>query len=169
MASPLVLRVILAKDNAEKVILPSRPETVHELKLELKSRLHLTGDFRLQFKDPDFNLALINLVNMSDLPSRATITLTNLEESPNNRTEESAVPSVSSPARTYTRSDTWVVPNDVEYILNEGNVAFARDGRTMKPTTVDLRSTTFWSVLLPKCTDMKPIQVVSRLQRLPSH
>lgn len=137
MASPLVLRVILGKDNAEKVILPVRPETVDELKLELKNLLHLTSDFRLQFEDPDFDLALINLVNMSDLPSRATITITNLEESPNNRTEESAVLPVSSPARTYTRSDAFVVPKfsyDVEHVLNEGNVAFARDGRTIKPT-----------------------------------
>lgn len=69
----LKLRVILDDVNAERLILPSRPETVQALISEMKDKLNLTYDFHLQFEDPEFNNALNNLVNMEDLPPKATI------------------------------------------------------------------------------------------------
>ncbi|KAG9329019.1 hypothetical protein JZ751_008405 [Albula glossodonta] len=71
----LKLRVILDEVNAERVILPSRPETVQALISEMKDKLNLTYDFRLQFEDPEFDNALNNLVNMEDLPAKATVKL----------------------------------------------------------------------------------------------
>lgn len=69
----LKLRVILDKDNAEKLILPSRPNSVQALIDEIKSRLNFTFDFRLQFHDPDFDNALCNLVKIEDLPAIASV------------------------------------------------------------------------------------------------
>ncbi|KAL7874520.1 hypothetical protein SRHO_G00054900 [Serrasalmus rhombeus] len=80
MATQLKLRVILDDENAEKLILPSRPETVNDLIFEVKNKLELTYDIRLQFQDPDFDNALCNLVNMEDLPSKATIKIVRLVE-----------------------------------------------------------------------------------------
>ena len=66
-----MLRVILDDENAEKVILPSHPETVNDLISEIKNKFNLTCDFRVQFEDPDFDNALCNLVNIEDLPSKS--------------------------------------------------------------------------------------------------
>lgn len=76
----LKLRVILDDVNAERLVLPSRPETVHTLIFEVKNKLNLTYDFRLQFEDPEFDNALFNLVNIEDLPSKATIKIIRLIE-----------------------------------------------------------------------------------------
>lgn len=59
----LKLRVILAYVNAERLILPSRPETENALICEV-DKLNVAYDFRLQFQDPEFDNALCNLVNM---------------------------------------------------------------------------------------------------------
>lgn len=69
----LRLRVILDDVNAERLILPSRPETVNALIIEIKNKLNLAYDFWLQFQDPEFDNALCNLVNIEDLSSKATI------------------------------------------------------------------------------------------------
>ena len=76
----LKLRVILDDVNAERLILPSRPETINALISEVKSKLNLLYEFRLQFQDPEFDNALCNLVNMEDLPSKATIQVVRLIE-----------------------------------------------------------------------------------------
>ncbi len=77
----LKLRVILDDVSAERLILPSRPETVNALICEVKDKLNLAYDFRLQFQDPEFDNALRNLVNMEDLPSKATVKIVRVIES----------------------------------------------------------------------------------------
>lgn len=70
----LKLRVIFGDDKAERLTLPSRPKTVDALIFQIKQKWDLAYDFRLQFEDPEFDNALISLVNMEDLPSsKATI------------------------------------------------------------------------------------------------
>ena len=46
----LKLRVVLDDVNAERLILPSRPETINALISEVKNKLNLMYEFRLQFK-----------------------------------------------------------------------------------------------------------------------
>lgn len=74
-------RVILDEVSAERLNLPSRPETVTGLITELKNKLNLKYDFRLQFQDPEFDNALCNLVNMEDLPPKATVKIVKVMES----------------------------------------------------------------------------------------
>ena len=71
-ATALKLRVILDDVSAERLFLPSHPETVNTLIFKAKDKLNLDYDFRLQFQDPEFDNALCNLVNIEDLPSKAT-------------------------------------------------------------------------------------------------
>ena len=63
-----------------RVILPSRPETVQALIFEMKDKLNLTYDFCLQFEDPEFNNSLNNVVNMEDLPAKATVKMVRVIE-----------------------------------------------------------------------------------------
>ncbi|CAB1431595.1 unnamed protein product [Pleuronectes platessa] len=70
----LRLRVILDDRNAERLILPSRLETVNALILEVKDKLNLAYDFRLQFQDPEFDNALSNYtMSISIGISRGTV------------------------------------------------------------------------------------------------
>lgn len=135
------LRVILDDVNAERLILPTRPETVNALILEVKDKLNLAYDFRLQFQDPEFDNALCNLVNIEDLPSKATIKILRVIESDlsSTSTDDTSLLSdnTESPERLCRWPDIFVVPNfsyEVEYTLREGNSANTRDGSTVRLT-----------------------------------
>lgn len=65
--STLKLRVIIDPTSTHKVVLPSRPETLSDLFLHLKTNLNVSYDFRLQFEDPDFGNALCDLENTKQL------------------------------------------------------------------------------------------------------
>ncbi|CAL9694944.1 unnamed protein product [Knipowitschia caucasica] len=141
MDSSLRLRVVLGAENAEKFILPSYPETVDDLIKEIMTRFKLTFDFRLQFEDPDFDGALCNLVNIEDLPSKATVKVVakaDLDTS-SCSTDDSSILSDSTDSSD--RNSGWpfhfVVPTfsyDVEHILREGNVAFTNEGKSQRIT-----------------------------------
>ncbi|XP_063054304.1 sterile alpha motif domain-containing protein 3-like isoform X2 [Engraulis encrasicolus] len=146
MASPLKLRVILADDNAEILVLPSRPSTVDELVSEIKTRFGLVYDFRLQYEDPDFN-AFCNLVSIDSLPSIATVKVIHVIElnlSPVDldvssiSTDDTVI--LSSPERSC-RTEVWpeyfTVPSftyEVEYILSQGNTAYEKEAKPLKLT-----------------------------------
>lgn len=141
----LKLRVILDDVNAERLVLPSRPETVHTLIFEVKNKLNLTYDFRLQFEDPEFDNALCNLVNIEDLPSKATIKIIRLIESDQSSTStddtlllsDSTDSSLIAPDRLCRWPEVFVVPTfsyEVEYALREGNSAFVKDEEMIRLT-----------------------------------
>lgn len=89
------LRVILDDVSAERLILPSRPETVNAHIFKVKDKLNLDYDFRLQFQDTEFDNALCNLVNIEDLPSKATIKIVRIIESDlsSTSTDDTVLPS----------------------------------------------------------------------------
>lgn len=137
----LKLRVVLDDVNAERLILPSRPETVNALIFEVKNKLNLDYDFRLQFQDPEFDNALCNLVNMEDLPSKATIKIVRFVELDlsSTSTDDTVLLSdnTDSPERLCRWPEIFVVPTfsyEVEYALREGNSAFVREGKTVRLT-----------------------------------
>jgi len=56
-----------------KLTLPSGiPKTIEELKIEIKKQCGVTGDFRLQYLDTDFE-DYVNLTSTVDLKDKATI------------------------------------------------------------------------------------------------
>lgn len=140
MASPLKLLIILDDQNAEKLILPSPPETVDDLISEIKTKFDLLYDFRLQYEDPDFNNALCNLVNIEDLPSIATVkvvSLTDLDLSSTSTDDTVILSVIDSPERSCSWPDHFTVPTftyEVEFILSEGNTAYEQEGKPLKLT-----------------------------------
>ena len=136
----LKLRVILDDVNAERVILPSRPETVQALISEIKDKFNLTYDFCLQYEDPEFNNALNNLVNMEDLTAKATIKIVRVIESDlsSTSTDDTVLLSdnTDSPERLCRWPAIFVVPTfsyEVEYMLRESNSALG-EGKTVRLT-----------------------------------
>ncbi|MGH0120457.1 UNVERIFIED_CONTAM: hypothetical protein FKN15_066344 [Acipenser sinensis] len=71
----LKLRVIVEADSIRKITLDTRPESVDDLKSILKDKLKLDADFSLQCEDPDFDGELISLVDIDELPQKATLKL----------------------------------------------------------------------------------------------
>ncbi|MGH0159159.1 UNVERIFIED_CONTAM: hypothetical protein FKN15_049618 [Acipenser sinensis] len=71
----LKLRVIVEAESIRKITLDTRPESVDDLKSILKDKLKLDADFSLQCEDPDFDGELISLVDIDELPQKATLKL----------------------------------------------------------------------------------------------
>uniref|UniRef100_A0A3B4VKR7 Reverse transcriptase domain-containing protein n=1 Tax=Seriola dumerili TaxID=41447 RepID=A0A3B4VKR7_SERDU len=125
----LKLRVVLDDVNAERLILPSRPETVNALIFEVKNKLNLAYEF---------HNALCNLVNIEDLPSKAIIKIVRFVELDLSSTSTDDIVLLSdntdSPERLCRWPEIFVVPTfsyEVEYALREGNSAFVREGKTV--------------------------------------
>lgn len=137
----LKLRVILNDVNAERFVLPFRPKSVNALICEVKDKLNLDYNFQLQFQDPEFDNALCNLVNMEDLPSKATIKIVRVIEFDLSSTSTDDTVLLSdntvSPERLCRWPAIFVVPDfsyEVEYILREGNSAYMREGKIVRLT-----------------------------------
>ncbi|MED6272209.1 hypothetical protein CHARACLAT_027815, partial [Characodon lateralis] len=142
----LKLRVILHNDNAEKLIFHylSGPSSVQALIDEIKSRLKLTFDFRLQFHDPDFDNALCNLVVIEDLPGTASVKVVRLVELVriSTSTDDTIIltdstDTTDSPERISRWPEVFIVlifSYEVEHVLREGNAAFEKDGKVITLT-----------------------------------
>lgn len=69
----MLLRVVISDDNIRKLMLSKRPDSIEDLKDQLKNQLSLQYDFKLQYEDEDFNNALCSLTEIGDLPEKATL------------------------------------------------------------------------------------------------
>ncbi|KAL6476697.1 hypothetical protein MHYP_G00151960 [Metynnis hypsauchen] len=137
----LKLRVILDTDDAERLILPSRPSSVQALIDEIRTRLKLTFDFRLQFHDPDFD-ALCNLVEIEQLPSTASVKVVRLVELDRISTSTNdtiiltdSTDSTDTPEHSSQWPEVFIVPTfsyEVEHVLREGNAAYEKDGKLIR-------------------------------------
>ncbi|XP_048859457.1 uncharacterized protein LOC125726959 [Brienomyrus brachyistius] len=150
----LVLRIIINDGDIRKLTLPDKPSSVETFTIEVKEKLQLTCDFTLQYEDPDFNNALCNLSDMSDLPNKATlkviphVTLVNFEI--NEQITCSANETPSRAESTHSTSDTEILSSassnssskhqwpksfeipdfsvDINYRLRQGDLLHMRDG-----------------------------------------
>lgn len=135
----LKLRIILEEDNAERLILPSRPESVNALISEVKTKLSSVGDFRLQFQDPEFDIAYCNLVNIEDLPSKATIKIVKLIELDqiSVSTDDTVLLSDNTnlPEHLCRWPEIFVVPtfSYEEFSVREGSSAYEKERSPLKP------------------------------------
>ena len=73
MDQRILLRVVIDEDDIRKLTLNERPQSIEELKVHLKDKLSLQYDFKLQYEDLDYNNALYNLTEITDLPERARL------------------------------------------------------------------------------------------------
>ncbi|CAL9699818.1 unnamed protein product [Knipowitschia caucasica] len=68
------LRVVLAVDDSPKLTLPNgMPGSVDAFKEELKRQMSLPDNFRLQYRDVDFDNEFVNLSNISEIKDKSTI------------------------------------------------------------------------------------------------
>ncbi|MGH0184502.1 UNVERIFIED_CONTAM: hypothetical protein FKN15_015679 [Acipenser sinensis] len=98
MFSQALKRVIVEADNIRKITLDTHPESVDDLKSILKDKLKLDVDFSLQY---DFDGELISLVDIDELPQKATMKLfmPEVETSSISTTDTELLSDVSSPER----------------------------------------------------------------------
>lgn len=145
----LKLRAILDDVSPERLILPSRPETVNALICEVKDKMNLDYNFRLQFQDSEFDNGLCNLVNMEDLPSKATIKIVRVIELDLSSTSTDDTVLLSDNTESPELLSRWpaifVFPGfsyEVEYMLREGNSAYMKEGKTVRLTRDQI--TAYW-------------------------
>ncbi|XP_026158974.1 uncharacterized protein LOC113128125 [Mastacembelus armatus] len=153
------LRVILGVDNASKLTLPSGiPD---DLKGEIRRHFGLSGNFRLQYRDIEFDNEFVNLTLTSEIKDKSTIKLIYLPDETGTRAHHSAPQvlddssSLSSAADTdilsspessssgsSLRSQPWPqtfqIPQfsyEVEIQLQKANHSFHNNGTLLNPNT----------------------------------
>uniref|UniRef100_A0AAY4CW59 Uncharacterized protein n=1 Tax=Denticeps clupeoides TaxID=299321 RepID=A0AAY4CW59_9TELE len=122
MAAPqkFMLRVYIATDIAVKVTLTGRPES-----------------FTLQYEDADFNGQLSCLIDIQELPEKGILKVVRSESDASSLASSNTeiLPHVPVSERRKSWPDTFTVPTfsyEVEHVLEEGNIAYDRSGKTLK-------------------------------------
>ncbi|XP_036004676.1 sterile alpha motif domain-containing protein 3-like [Fundulus heteroclitus] len=140
------IRVFVTDCDIRKTSLDQKPGNLESLLENLKVKLALPYDFKLQFEDPLFNNALCNLTDVSELPDRATLKIISLESlssvsgilsSPN--TSDTGIPCTSEEKSQLMRRDPWPsafdVPEfsvDVNFRLRQGDLIYMKAGTRME-------------------------------------
>ena len=154
------MRVHINPKLIRKVKLSKTPESVEQLKDELREKLELKGEFSVQCEDPDFGEAVCNLMDIAELPAEKAVlhVLWNNDETPSpphshtpssissidtaNISSPASSHSASSAIRTYMRNvSKWPTPfsipsfsYDVELKLRKGNDIFEKTGTGLSVT-----------------------------------
>lgn len=137
----MLLRIVLAPDDIRKVVVEGLPESVEDLKLILKSKFNLDGEFVLQYEDPDFGNDLVNLTSLTDLP-KERVTLKIVQKAPpSQQFNDSSINDTSSltatPGQTKSWPEPFIIPRfsyDVELKLEQANDAHTKDGSLLDVT-----------------------------------
>ncbi|XP_070399908.1 uncharacterized protein [Nothobranchius furzeri] len=142
------MRIILCEGDIRKMTMTTRPETLQDLVDWLKDGLQANYGFSLQYQEPEFDNALCNLTDVSELPEKPTIKIIpTIELVPVTTTPEissdavsladTEILSVSSLERSSPWPEDFQIPKfpvDVEYRLRQGNLLYMRDGVLLKIT-----------------------------------
>ncbi|KAF1387306.1 hypothetical protein PFLUV_G00104040 [Perca fluviatilis] len=143
----ITMRVIVSEGDIRKMT-TKRPDTLDDLIGWLKGTLQANYSFTLQYQDPEFNNALCNLTNLSELPEKPTIKIIPMIElvpisgdtepySDTSSQADTEILSSSSLDRSFQWPEVFDVPKfsvDVEYRLRQGNLLYLRDGTYLKVT-----------------------------------
>lgn len=144
----LTMRVIVSEGDIRKMTMTTRPDTLENLIGWLKGALQANYSFALQYEDPEFNNALCNLTDLSELPEKPTIKIIPMIELSPITAQTESYSDISSQADTEILSnssldrslqwpDAFDIPKfsvDVEYRLRQGNLLYLRDGTYLKVT-----------------------------------
>uniref|UniRef100_A0A673BJB1 Uncharacterized protein n=1 Tax=Sphaeramia orbicularis TaxID=375764 RepID=A0A673BJB1_9TELE len=130
----MILRVVEA-DHVRKLKLSSRPASVDGLIEILKEQLGLDYDFTLKYEDPDFDGKLTCLVDIQELPQKACVHISLIEDSSSVASTDT-LSDVSSPERlSRWPPGAFEIPTfayDVELTLRDGNAEFEKNGKTLQ-------------------------------------
>ncbi|CAL8258678.1 unnamed protein product [Arctogadus glacialis] len=110
MTTPVKLRIIMGENNSEKLTLPSGiPESVEDLKLEIKRQCAVAEDFRLQYMDVDFD-EFINLTSTAALQHLGTVkVITNAQEATGEGSTPQVLRSLSVESTSLSSTDTEIL------------------------------------------------------------
>lgn len=81
------LRIIVHDNDTSKITLHGIPQTIDSL----VEQLGLQYKFSLQYEDPDFNNALVNLTDNVDLPDKPTLKIIALVPTPTPSTADTEI------------------------------------------------------------------------------
>lgn len=135
-------RVIVSASDVRKATYGAKPDNTGTLLFELKEKLALLYDFEAQYEDPEFNSALCNLCDPSELPDRSTLKILSLEMDVPTASSSSCFDTVIQPNTSeglrLTSHDQWPrrfeTPQfsvDTEYRLRQGGLEYTTDGACM--------------------------------------
>ncbi|XDV25460.1 hypothetical protein PO909_029376 [Leuciscus waleckii] len=134
-----MLRVYIATDIAVKVTLTGRPESVDDLIAILREKVkpRLDFEFTLQYEDTDFNGQLSCLIDIQELPEKATLKVVRSESDASSlaSSDTEILPHVPVSERRKTWPDIFPLPTfsyEVQHVLEEGNIAYDRSGKMLK-------------------------------------
>ena len=133
-----MLRDYIATDVAVKITLTERP--VEELILREKVKPRLDFEFTLQYDDPDFGGQFSCPVDIQELPEKGTLRVVRSESDTSScaSSDTYILPHAPISQRQKTWPDIFPVPTfsyEVEHVLEDGNSAFQRSGKTLKKLT----------------------------------
>ena len=144
----LTMRVIVSERDIRKMTMTAWPDTLEDLIGWLKGALQANYNFALQYKYPEFDNALCNLTDLSELPEKPTVkiipmieltpvTAENESFSDTNSQADTEILSNSSLDRSLQWPEVFAIPKfsvDVEYRLRQGNLLYLRDGTHLNVT-----------------------------------
>lgn len=140
------VRIFVSDDDIRRFSLDKKPSNVEALLSELKLKLALSYEFKIQYEDPVFNNALCNLTDMSELPERPTIKIVSCvvhTSSSSLSTCSTEILSARSSEARSLREDPWPaefeIPEfsvDINYRLRQGDLAYMKDGSLLKMSHV---------------------------------
>lgn len=144
----LTMRVIVSEGDIRKMTMTTQPDTPEDLIGWLKGTLQANYSFALQYEDPEFDNALCNLTDFTELPEKPTIkiipmieltpiTAENESFSDTTSQADTEILSTSSLDRSLQWPEVFDIPKlsvDAEYRLRQGNLLYLRDGTHLNVT-----------------------------------
>ncbi|XP_024116549.1 uncharacterized protein LOC112138208 [Oryzias melastigma] len=156
-----ILRVVFGEDDASKLSLPNGiPSSVECLKEEIRRQFDLSQNFRLQYRDIEFNNEFVNLTLTSEIQNKSTVKVVYLPlesvvslhdtvqgtdaQSSSTSVDDTDIPSLPKSHSSYSslRSLPWPtnfqIPEfsyEVQVQLERGQQAFLTSGTLLHPST----------------------------------
>lgn len=143
----MTMRLIVNEGDIRKLTVNPRPNTVDDLINWIKTTIQANYEFTLQYDEPEFDNASVNLRDMSEVPEKPTIriipiiTLTPVPVldsfSETSSQADTEILSVSSSSVEVRKEwpDPFIIPKfsvSVEYQLRQGNLTYLRDATYLK-------------------------------------
>ncbi|XP_039892718.1 uncharacterized protein LOC120736559 [Simochromis diagramma] len=143
----MTMRLIVNEGDIRKLTVKPRPNTIDDLINWIKTTIQANYEFTLQYDEPEFDNAPVNLRDMSEVPEKPTIRIIPIimltpvpvldSFSETSSQADTEILSVSSSSVEVRKEwpDPFIIPKfsvSVEYQLRQGNLTYLRDATYLK-------------------------------------
>nr|XP_043908836.1 sterile alpha motif domain-containing protein 3-like [Solea senegalensis]XP_043908843.1 sterile alpha motif domain-containing protein 3-like [Solea senegalensis]XP_043908850.1 sterile alpha motif domain-containing protein 3-like [Solea senegalensis]XP_043908860.1 sterile alpha motif domain-containing protein 3-like [Solea senegalensis] len=126
------IRVVLGVNDASKLALPTGiPGSVADLKEEIKRHFGLSGNFRLQYRDTEFDNEFVNLSCTSDIKDKSTVKIIYLTNDTNASLPHHE-PTASPQGVDNTSLSSFSSTSDTDILSSPGSSASASSGSSLR-------------------------------------